>query len=267
MTTPATGDCWGRRRLVAVLSAAATTGAVLVGGLGYALWDATTDPTATATTRPSRIAAQVTGGLSRDQIAAEPMTRADAPATGPDGPPAAPATAITVPAATELGPAGVPTGYPHTPAGAVGQLAAIGATVLTAMTLETAREVHTAWALPGAPPVERWAMTENVQAFTAAAVTAVPAGRSPVVVVTPVAAQGKGSDGPDWVLACVLLRIDATLASTATIAYGHCERMAWHAGRWQIAPGAQPAPAPSTWPGTQAALDAGWRPWSQTGRE
>ena len=33
-----------------------------------------------------------------------------------------------------------------------------------------------------------------------------------------------------------------------------------------IAPGAQPAPAPSTWPGTQAALDAGWGTWV-AGRE
>ena len=64
--------------------------------------------------------------------------------------------------------------------------------------------------------------------------------------------RSRAPTGPDWVLACVLLRVDATIARSASIAYGHCERLQWaDQCRWQIAPGAQPAPAPSTWPGTE----------------
>ena len=49
---------------------------------------------------------------------------------------------ITVPAATTVGPADVPTGFPRTPQGAVGQLAAIDTTVLTAMSIAHTRAVH-----------------------------------------------------------------------------------------------------------------------------
>ena len=81
-----------------------------------------------------------------------------------------------------------------------------------------------------------------------------------MVTATPVAGQVKGVDGDHWALACVLLDVRATITATARIGYGHCERLQWDApsARWVIAPGAQPAKAPSTWPGTQAALDAGW---------
>jgi hypothetical protein len=82
------------------------------------------------------------------------------------------------------------------------------------------------------------------------------------VVTTPIAAQVKGTDGSDWVLACVLLDIKARLATQARIAYGHCERMQWtpqEGGRWLLGPGTEPARAPSTWPGTDLAVQAGWK--------
>ena len=39
--------------------------------------------------------------------------------------------------------------------------------------------------------------------------------------------------------------------------------MQWdnRANAWKIAPGEQPAIAPSTWPGTTKAIEAGWRTW------
>ena len=60
---------------------------------------------------------------------------ADARPTAP-APRAAPA--ITVPAATRPGAAGVASGFPHTPEGAVGQLAAITVTVLGEMSIARA---------------------------------------------------------------------------------------------------------------------------------
>jgi len=108
------------------------------------------------------------------------------------------------------------------------------------------------------------------------------------VTVTPVAGMVKGVDGDDWVLACVLLDVQAVITTDARIAYGHCERMQWTdgtarksaddtggagnaggpeagGGRWMIAPGPSPAPAPSTWPGTDLAIKAGWRTWVDAG--
>jgi hypothetical protein len=43
--------------------------------------------------------------------------------------------------------------------------------------------------------------------------------------------------------------------------------MQWHAGRWMVAPGTPPARAPSTWPGSDLSIKAGWRTWATSGRE
>ena len=53
----------------------------------------------------------------------------------------------------------------------------------------------------------------------------------------------------------------ASLQAEARVGFGHCERMAWVEGRWVIDAGIVPAWAPSTWPGSQKAAEAGWRPW------
>ena len=47
--------------------------------------------------------------------------------------------------------------------------------------------------------------------------------------------------------------------------YGFCSRMQWHPveQRWLIAAGTPPAPAPSTWPGSVAAVEAGWLAWTE----
>jgi hypothetical protein len=86
------------------------------------------------------------------------------------------------------------------------------------------------------------------------------AGKSPdlALIATPMMGLVKATDGPDWVVACVDFEVDATLAATARVALADCQRMAWAAGRWVIGPGAEPAPPPSIWPGTDAAIDAGY---------
>ena len=139
------------------------------------------------------------------------------------------------------------------------------------MSIEYAHTVYAAWSEPGVPPVESWAMVANVQAFLGAtAAHDTPGGASVggvgvggTVVATPVAAQVKGSDGPDWTVACVLLHVRARIAAEAVMAYGHCERMTWlpEESRWVIAAGDPPARAPSTWPETDLARQAGWRTW------
>ena len=265
-----TSGMWDRRRLLLALAGVSSAAVLLVAGLVYAVVWGIGSATAGASggdERPGTGPVQVDGDTAeqrRDAIAAAPMASvaASAAMSGTPAPVAGPT--ITVPAATTVGPGGVPTGFPPTPQGALGQLAAIDTTVLASMSIAHTGAVHQEWALPGAPSVEQWVMTSNVQAFLAASGSPTLDDIS-VVTATPVAGQVKGTDGDDWAVVCVLLDVRATITAFARIGYGHCERMQWHGsgqgGRWMIAPGAQPARAPSTWPGSQAAVDAGWAIW------
>ena len=198
------------------------------------------------------------------------------------------------------GAGGVPTGYPRTPEGAVGQLAAIETTVFQAMSMPLTAEVYRHWTMPqpaasgsgsglgsgsgsgsgerdvaersGRPVVDAgrgtgvagWQIARHVQSFLGAAQMGPEKDITTTVTATPVAGLVKGTDGPDWVLACVLLEVRAVISTEARIGYGHCERMQWHDGRWLIAAGAAPARAPSTWPGSQRSIDAGWQTWVDT---
>ncbi len=264
---------WGRPRLLATLAAGIVAALLFVAGLGlalvYGLRSAGGDP-------PTQVAATTvdaagTGPTHRDQVAAQPMLQV-APEDARRGVPAALAgPVIQVPVATGAGPAQVPTGFPRTPEGAVGQLAAIETTVLQGMSIPQANQVYDRWALPGGTGVANWALTKNVQNFLASAGQGQNKDATVAVTATPAAGQVKGTDGADWVLACVLLDVRATITAEARIGYGYCERMQWHpsdggaettaGGRWMIAPGAPAAPAPSTWPGTDLAFKAGWRTW------
>ena len=254
---------WPQWKLYLLVIAALTTAMALFFGLGLALW-ATILPTPNtpAPVTPAPVTGVVRGDAWRDQLAAQPMLQVPAAAASTPGVSTELAPVLVVPVADAVGPAGVPTGFPHTAEGAVAQLAAIEVTVVEAMSIPTAHEVHAAWSLPGGVSASEWAMTRNVQVFlTTVGDQGNAKDDSVLVTATPAAGQVKGTDGPDWVLACVLLDVRAAVATTARIGYGHCERMAWHDGRWQLAPGTAPAKAPSTWPGSDLALQAGWRTW------
>lgn len=271
--------------------AGAAAGLVLLAGLVLTVRYTLTDPTPTGTTVSAGAGTTAGAGASagsvtayrsgltptgtgtgpgwRDQVAAAPML-AVAPAAARPQPPATQTVApVLIPPATTLGPARVPAGYPHTPEGALGQLAAIATTVLAGMSIPAAHEVYNAWAAPGGTGPAGWAITANVAAFLGAAgLTDTGPGTRALVTARPVAALVKGTDGPDWVLACVLLHVQARVRADAQVAYGHCERMQWQPqGRWVIAPGSPPAPAPSTWPSSAIAVTAGWQPWTSPGQD
>ena len=264
---------WGRRRLTAALVAAVAAALVLVAGLGYAVHSALADRPAAARDRwagiplgpqPDR------GEADRDAIAAAPMLQV-APQDARHGTPAAaPAPSILIPTARTGGVAEVSTGFPRTPEGAIGQLAAIETTVLEGMSIARAGAVYAAWALAGGVGAARWELTADVQAFLdSTAASQVPTASS-TVVATPVGAQVKGTDGDAWTVACVLMDVRAVAVTVAEIGYGYCERMQWVGaadGRWMIAPGTPPAHAPSTWPGSELSIRAGWRAWAEQGEE
>lgn len=272
-------EAWSRRRLLGILTGVAVAVVLGLVGLGYAVYfaigsAATTTDTTTGAGPGAGTAARVPemgdpeqaqGQARRDEIAAAPMLTVapgDARATVPA---AIAAPSISIPPATTSSPVAVPSGFPRTPQGAVGQLAAIEATVLGAMSIPQVGATHEEWVMPGGPGVEQWELTRNVQSFLEAAQMGGEKDLSATVVVTPVAAQVKGVDGPDWVLACVLLDVRATIVTDARMGYGACERMAWNGERWMIAAGSAPAKAPSTWPGSERSTEAGWRTWVEQG--
>ncbi len=272
MTTTDHPGGWGRSRLLAILAAACAAVLVLVLGLVLAVRQAmaptadTVQDQAAATNQA--VIPQAPGPQRRAAIAGAPMLTVDPTAARAGTPATTPAPVIAVPAPTTTGPTGVPSGLPHTPQGAVAQLAGIDTTVLVGMSISQAHQVHQAWSAPGAVPADEWVMTANVAAFLAAAGQPGQT-KEPHVAVTavPVAGQVKGTDGDNWVLACVLLEVTAVIRDEARIAYGHCEPMTWQGNRWVIGPGPTPALAPSTWPGTDLAAAAGWATWATASTE
>jgi hypothetical protein len=258
--TPSAGLVWGRRKLLAAVAAAATLVLLLVAGLGYAVYLVVAENSTAAATVPDTASVAV-----RDRIAAEPMLAVDSSASRSSALSATPADRIAIPVATRTGPADVPAGFPHTPEGAVGQLAAIEVAVLPSMSIDYTAAVHQAWTWPGAPGVSAWPMAVNVRSFLGSADMTGELDPGATVQVHPAAAQVKGVDGPDWVLACVLLVVDAHVHVGAKMAYGYCERMQWSPPqhRWLVGPGVPAAPAPSTWPGTDSARQAGWLTWTE----
>lgn len=253
---------WSRERLLVMLIGSALTAAVLLAGLVMAIVYALTDRGAAAVTVAEE--GQVGSNAPiRDRIAAAPMASLDPDAAFTPDPAVTEAAAIQVPMATAVGPADVPSGFPRTPQGAVGQLAAIEQAVLESMSLPVTHDVHSDWVQPGGPSLEEWELTRNVQTFLA---SARQGGQekdfTTLITVNPAAGLVKGTDGSDWAVACVLMDVQAAIRTESRMGYGLCQRMQWIDGRWQIAAGAVPAKAPSAWPGSRAAAEAGWLTWT-----
>ncbi len=266
--TTETVQPWSRARLQALLGVSAVAAVGLLAGVAILIASSVHPDTIVGGGAPPG------GGFGtpppaspRDTIAAAPMASLDpAAATRPD-PALTPAPPIHLPDATDgRGPAGIPV-YPHAVEGALAQLAAIDVAVLEAMDTGYTAEVHQAWVQPGGPTLEDWDLAINVAAFLRGAHQAAAKDPSTTVTVAPAGGQVKDTDGPDWVLACVLLDIQATIRAEYRMGWGHCARMQWADNRWQIAPGTPPAPAPSAWPGSKAAVTAGWLTWTSAEQE
>lgn len=259
-----TGAPWPRWRLILGLTAVATACLLLFGGL-VATTLALVVPSTPETEQVYVVATPPSGEDRRNTIAASSLPDVPRDARWPHAPAVVPPPEITIPVPASTGPAGVSSGFPRTPEGALGQLAAIEVRVLEAMSIPVLNQVHSAWVAPGGPQLAAWEMSANVQAFLGAVPHETPdrIDDTTTVTVVPVGAQVKGTDGPDWVLACVMVEVRATVATDARMAYGHCSRMVWADDRWLIAPGVPPAAVDGAWPGTQAFIDAGWKTWRQ----
>jgi hypothetical protein len=198
-----------------------------------------------------------------DRIAAASMAQPGMTAMFEGEPAITKAAEILIPEpGDEFGPGGVVTGFPHTPEGAVAQLAVIETEVLTTMCVDITKEIHEGWVQKGGPSFEAWEMTQAVRGFLAGLNQGRCKDSAVQISVDPVAGIIKGTVGQDWVLACVLLDFTAAKSDSKRFGYGHCARMAWVDDRWQVAAGKPPADAPSALPDTQAAVDAGWLSWT-----
>ena len=261
---PTTVKPWGRGRLLATLAAVALISLGLLVGFALAIHSVATHPTTTATASTSSLPSDT--HERRDILAAEPMLHVNGTDSTRGVPAATPGPTVDVPGSSVIGASKVASGFPHTPEGAIGQLAAIEVAVLTEMSIARTNEIYRAWSADGAVPADQWRLTRHVQAFLAAANMGQTKDPNARVTITPVAAQTKAIDGPDWTIACVLVDVRAVIRQEARMAYGYCERMQWEINRWVIAPGAPPAEAPSTWPGTDLAFQAGWQTWASSNR-
>lgn len=259
---PTTVTPWGRGRLLATLTGVALVGLGLLTGFVLAIHSAAVHPGATASGSTSASSLPTGRDERRDVLAAEPMLYVNGTDSTQGVPAATPGPTMEVPGSSTMGAGKVASGFPHTPQGAIGQLAAIEVAVLTEMSIARTNEIYLAWSADDAAPVDQWRLTRHVQAFLAASNMGPAKDPNAIVTITPVAAQTKATDGPDWTIACVLVDVRAVIRQEARMAYGYCERMQWDAGRWVIAPGTPPADAPSTWPGTDLAFQAGWQTWT-----
>jgi hypothetical protein len=263
---------WGRNKLVALLAAAAAAGLLLVAGLGLAVYytlhpdrhHSSAHPTGSLPTGPAGSGATATAPASslrarQDALAARPMPSVDLAAAEPDTVSTRDPGTLVITTATRTGPGGVPTGFGHTPAGALAQLAAIDQTAMQSGSLPGVRALITAWAAPGGPSAQTWSGVQAMAGFLDAAGLSGAGSPQLSLVVTPVMGLVKGTIGQDFVVPCVDFEFDATLTQTQRVAVADCQRMIWQADRWVIGPGAEPAEAPSVWPDTDTAISVGYQ--------
>ena len=170
---------------------------------------------------------------------------------------------IRVPQPTKLGENQVATGFPPTFEGAMAQLIAIDQRAIQSVSVVAAQDVIGSWAEPGGPTAESWSGVEAVRTLLESA--GLPASGSTEMAVELRPAMGFILTAQlRAVTPCVdfVLTVTVAGAESSRIAVADCQHMLWSDGHWVIAPGEEPDPSASLWPGTQASYDAGYQ-WLQ----
>lgn len=168
--------------------------------------------------------------------------------------------AITVPSGARAGVV-VPEGFPGTPEGAVGQLAALLEVGLRDANPQSFDAAYRSVSLPGAPDPAATPLGADVRALHAQAVTA---SSDPTPLASRWQLAGaliKGStDGGRFVVACVLGELQVVKVNSISAGTGDCQAMRWTGSTWRISPGPAAARAPVVWPGSAEFVQAGYRP-------
>jgi hypothetical protein len=251
---------WTRRKLQVLLGVG--VGVVLLMAAGV-VWSVVTLLTGGSADE----AAAGSGQSAEDRLANEPLPTAplDAAQPGSNSLSSGKTGTLQIPPPMEVGPAGVATGFPHTPEGALAQLAAIDTAALTSASVPVAQEVITQWAAPGGPTTENWSGVKAVAALLESAGMSSDGSGSITIGAKPKMGFIKGTVGDDFIVPCVDFIVTATTTTgqPQQVAAADCQRMVWQedaaGGQWVIGPGAEPAAAPSLWPGTQESFDVGYQ--------
>ncbi len=255
---------WTRSRLYATVGGVSLLVLLLLIGLGYSLVTSFGGGDDETGAQPSAAVAPTSGPAGQDALAAKPMPSAAADAFQPGTISTRdPGVPIALPAAKGRDRLGVATGFPHTPEGALAQLAAIDRAALESGSLASVRAVITQWAMPGGPTPTSWSgVTAMAELLTAAQL---PATGSPQLSLTATPAMGliKGTVTDDYAVVCVDFLVDAQMVKSARAASADCQRMVWTGGGWKIGPGPEPARPAAIWPGSDASFDYGWKELSQ----
>jgi hypothetical protein len=277
---------WPRQKMLALLIAAGTGCVVLVLGLVLAVVYAIgpghgSGGSSSAQGGSGHSAGHVASGSGgsravtdpRDVLADKAMPEVGEDASHPSAVSPANPGELVIPAPSATGPAQVPTGFPHTPAGALAQLAAIDQIAMQSGSLAGARDVIASWAVHGGPDGATWSVVTGLgDLFNELGLSGGGSGQL-ALVLTPLMGQIKGRVGPDFVIPCVDFELDVTLQQTARGATADCQRMIWQpapggpaggalgkaGGRWVIGSGPEPATPPSVWPDTATAIVVGYQ--------
>jgi hypothetical protein len=216
------------------------------------------------TTSSSADAPSSSGEAAKEEaLAAESMLRLPAQAAQPQALTTASAgDAITVPAPTVTTGRWVPGGFPDTPEGALGQLAALNTTALAAADPQVYTTGYRELSEPGAPDPGSTGLAALLRSMRARAQlpgTGSVAGLSASFQVTHGLVKGTASGGR-FVVVCVLGQFSVGVKGQVTAAgVGDCQAMRWNGTEWRVAAGTLAAAAPCAWPGSADAVKAGYR--------
>lgn len=194
-------------------------------------------------------------------LAAQPMREFPESAAVPQTIAATALPVIPVPTATRVNPAGVGVGFPPTPDGAIGQLAAMETVALTDLNPATFDPAYASVSLPGAPAPEATPLGSQVASIYGQLVGADGSGQPITSRWQLAGAQIKGvTDGGRGVVVCVAGELQIAQANSGQAGTGDCQAMRFTGTDWRIAPVPAAAQAPITWPGSAAFTQAGYHP-------
>lgn len=250
---------WGRRRVQLLLAMSVVVGLVIV---GFGVWSVFAGIHGPSSAGSMAGSGHVERELSaEDAVAESPMRSADLQQALAGPLEAASHASIALPAARRAGEVGVPTGFPKTPEGALAQLVEVDRRAMESASVVTAQQVVTAWAEPGGPTARSWSGVRAVAQLLSSAGLPADGADELVVELRPAMGLIKGGVGDSYVVPCVdfVLTVSVTGEAPQRVAVADCQRMRWVGERWVIGAGAEPAPAPSIWPGTAASHTAGYR--------
>jgi len=170
-----------------------------------------------------------------------------------------PGPPIVVPAGRGVDDLGIQVGFPQTVEGALGQLASIDRVALESASLAGVRAVIERWALPGGPTAQTWSGVKAMASLLEDLGLSGAGSANLKVTATPAMGLIKGTVGQNFTVVCVDFAIDIQFSVATQTAAVDCQRMVWTDDGWMIGPGPEPALAPSVWPDTDAAIEAGYR--------